>query len=118
MTKCGTDVFILWQVDIDAGEGRVPAKQMIKVWAVGNHTELDKAVNSVILLQRAYTKEHTESCRSRPRGGKKLLLPNVFDDAGSIVESAHDSAAKLNVTDVDPEAVDMASGFETQLMMC
>ena len=109
VTRCDQALLILWQVDVEAtGESQM-AQQIIIIWAVGEEAVIDKSINRVILIQKTYSREHCQRCRKKPALQGKKFLPFRFGDTLSTNNHQTQGGRKLDVTDVDPETIDMAS---------
>ena len=62
-TKCGKDLFVLWQIDVgDNGEAGM-LYQVVKIWEIGNRKQIAKAIDSVIVLQQNYSEDTIRQCR-------------------------------------------------------
>ena len=62
-TKCGKDIYILWQIDIGVAGDTGMLQQEVKVWEVGSRNEISKAIDHVILLHHNYSNETIQMCR-------------------------------------------------------
>ncbi|KAL9101118.1 MAG: hypothetical protein Q9163_003595 [Psora crenata] len=110
-TKCGQDIKILWQIDVQTDEQVQVPQQIITVWAVGDLPEIDKAINQVIKIQQIYTQEHVRRCRTRPVRSEDKLLPVRFTSRDMPTTDVSKRQARLDVTDVDQATIDMANKF-------
>ena len=100
---------ILWQVDIETDVDSQILRQIVRVWAVGKAAVIDKTINRVIMIQKTFTDKHVQRCRQKPIRSDGKLIPLCFDDRSSADKAESEHSTKLDVTDVDPETVDMAS---------
>lgn len=110
-TKCGRNLFVLWQVSVGvAGERQAP-QQVIIVWEVGNSITISKALERAILLHRSYSKETMDRSRQRPATVSGVKHPVVFNDYGPEPARLEIPSAVLDIRTVDQGTIEMAARF-------
>ena len=62
-TKCGKDLFILWQIDVGDDSEVGMLRQEVKVWEIGNRKEIAKAIDSAVVLQQNYSEKTIHQIR-------------------------------------------------------
>ena len=62
-TKCGKDLFILWQIDVEDNAVTGMLRQEVKIWEIGSRKQIAKAIDHVIVLQQNYSEDTIRQCR-------------------------------------------------------
>lgn len=70
--KFARDLCILWQIDVGINSESGILQQEVKVWEIGNATQIAKAIDRVVTLQKHYSEDTIHQC------GRCLLLSFVF----------------------------------------
>ncbi|KAI4256107.1 MAG: hypothetical protein L6R42_006401 [Xanthoria sp. 1 TBL-2021] len=78
ITQCGTNIFIVWQVDVDVPyETGVPS-QVIRVWDIVQAGEIDRLLEHVAVVQSAWTVETVNRCRQGQYSNAKERAPQIY----------------------------------------
>ena len=105
-SKCTTDTYVLWQIDVGFSELTKTYQQQIKIWNIAKLSELEKTIDQVTLLQTLYTETQVERCRSR--NGACGNGPVHFDNSNHFLRDSLPSNRGLDIRQLDDETVDLA----------
>lgn len=112
-TRCNSQTFILWQIDIASDDAAQAESQVIKIWEIGAKTDLSQSIDRVILLQKSYSDEHVTKCRQKPlEDADKNLLPRLFASCPDAAKPGEEGQG-LDIRTVDREVLQMANRFYT-----
>ncbi|KAH8693394.1 hypothetical protein GQ44DRAFT_832739 [Phaeosphaeriaceae sp. PMI808] len=107
---CMKNHFILWQVDVGFDEDTARIQQHIKVWKIGDYTEILRAVDAVTILQKYYLEDEVQRCIQRPPRDQVTgkYVPASFLKTLSITSA---DAVRMDVQRVDMNIIEMSNKF-------
>ncbi|KAI9334519.1 hypothetical protein DFJ73DRAFT_852992 [Zopfochytrium polystomum] len=89
---------VVWQVDVTYLEAISMHSQVIKIWCIGNHSDVDNVVKYIEAAQRVYSQEHILRCKRRNFSGG-LAVPVTWEDDGG---DSHHVVRLDSFHDADP----------------
>ncbi|KAL8725519.1 MAG: hypothetical protein Q9166_007305 [cf. Caloplaca sp. 2 TL-2023] len=78
ITQCDTNVFIVWQIDVDLPYETSTASQVIRVWDIVPARDIDRLLEHVSVIQSTWTVEMINRCRQGSLSNAKERLPRTY----------------------------------------
>ncbi|KAI9768773.1 MAG: hypothetical protein M1839_003958 [Geoglossum umbratile] len=110
--KITKQMHILWQIYVDFNEGTSNTEQLVRVWVIGNNSEVSRAIDRVGVLHKYYDQELVRQCTLKPQKDfEGRYTPFAFDKNSGATSSALVPAVRMDIRRTDKEVIEMANKF-------
>lgn len=111
-TKCGGNLFILWQVDVDGTRASDKLSQIIRVWQITENDEIDKTIENVCTIQSTWSDVKISQCSQCSWTNDKRRDSITFSSDGpSALEDELPGQIKMDVRSLDPGLLGLLDKF-------
>ena len=109
--NCGEEHSMLCQRSVGTAGEKQALQQIVVVWEVGDTNAISKALKSVAVLERSYTREKVECCLRTPRMVDGRSIPATFNNNLLKSVQPEKTSAELDISIVDQGTIQLASKF-------
>ena len=87
ITQCRSDIFIVWQIDVDMLYETGSPGQIIRVWDIVTASEIERLLEHVTVIQSTWTEETINRCRQGSSFNLEERTPVIYhpSSTGEIV---------------------------------
>ncbi|KAL8730126.1 MAG: hypothetical protein Q9181_004774 [Wetmoreana brouardii] len=110
-TKCGKNLFIVWQIHLDVARKSNSLSQVVKIWAIIENDKIDKFIEYIGTVQSTWSTETISRCCTWKPPGDEITDPVVFDQDTSSTESNSQSHAGIDLHSTDSDCLGLVDKF-------
>ncbi|KAL9594501.1 MAG: hypothetical protein Q9179_005365, partial [Wetmoreana sp. 5 TL-2023] len=110
-TKCGQNLFIVWQIHVDVTRKSNSLSQVVKIWAIVDNDQINKFIEYIGRIQSTWSTETISRSRTWKPPGDEVIDPVAFDHDTSSAESNSRSHTGMDLHSTDSDCLGLVEKF-------